>query len=304
MLPVLAALALLPGFAPAATGPAGGSVLTGTFPGGQRPGYVYLPPAFTTAKRYPVVYLLHGMRGSPSEYLYGAELARFADVGIAAGTLRPFIAVLPAAGPSRDYNGEWAGPWERHVVQQVVPWVDSHLPTIRGPSGRILAGLSAGGYGAADIGLRNPALFGTIESWGGYFHPLRDGPFRHADPATLRANDPMLLAPAEAATLRRDRTSFFLSTGPDHSHWFKGAQTAAFRRELHSLGLRTAGFYYPAAHGEWRAQLDAGLDWALHSRGAPAEPPRPSLSGSVEPAPARAPAARAASGSGATSAGP
>lgn len=282
MLPLLAALALLPGFTPAGTGPAGGTVLTGTFPGGERPGYVYLPPAFTTARRYPVVYLLHGMRGSPSEYLYGTELARFADTGIAAGTLRPFIAVLPAAGPSRDYNGEWAGPWERHVVQQVVPWVDSHLPTIRGPSGRILAGLSAGGYGAADIGLRYPNLFGTIEGWGGYYHPLRDGPFRHAGAATLRANDPTLLAPAEAATLRRDRISFFLSTGPDHSHWFKGEQTTAFRRELHRLGLRTAGFSYPDAHGEWRVQLDAGLTWAL----------------------ATAPAARAVLGSGATSAAP
>lgn len=270
VLPLLAALALLPGFSSAGTGPAGGIVLRGTFPGGERPGYVYLPPGFTTARRYPVVYLLHGMRGSPSEYLYGTGLVSFADTGIATGALPPFLAVLPAAGPDRDYNGEWAGPWERYLVRQVVPWVDAHLPTIRAPAGRVLAGLSAGGYGAADIGLRHPGLFGTIESWGGYFHPLRDGPFKHADAATLRANDPTLLAPAEAATLRRDRVSFFVSTGPDHSHWFKGAETFAFAGELRGLGLRVATLRYPQKHGEWRTQLAAGLTFAFRARAAPA----------------------------------
>src|SRR5438270_6723333 len=75
--------AMLHGFAPAAAGPDGGTVLTGTFPGGERPGLVYLPPRFTTSRRYPVVYLLHGMRGSPSEYLYGTGLLDAADAGIA-----------------------------------------------------------------------------------------------------------------------------------------------------------------------------------------------------------------------------
>lgn len=283
VLPVLAALALLPGFSPVRTGPQGGTVLMGTFPGGERPGYVYVPPAFSTARRYPVVYLLHGMRGSPSEFIVGTNLVQYADAGIASGAVRPFIAVMPAAGASHDYNGEWAGPWERMLVQQVVPWVDAHLPTIRGPSGRILAGLSAGGYGAADIGLRNPSLFGTVESWGGYFHPLRDGPFKHAGAATLRANSPFLLARREAPLLRGDRTSFFLSSGPNHSHWFKASETFAFRHELEALGLRTAGLYYPQTRGEWRTQLADGLSWALGTR---------------------ALAARGASGSGATSATP
>lgn len=278
MLPLLAALSLLPGFRPALTGPNGGAVLAGTFPGGERPGYVYLPPAFTTAKRYPVVYLLHGMRGSPSEYLYGTQLVQFADRGIAGGTLKPFIVVIPAAGPNRDYNGEWAGQWEQNVVHAVVPWVDAHLPTIRGPAGRVLAGLSAGGYGAADIGLRNPSVFGTIESWGGYFHPLHDGPFKHADAATLRANNPVLVARTSPAVRG---LAFFLSSGPGHSHWFAPAETFAFARELRGLGARVATLWHPAKQGEWRDQLAAGLTWAL-----------------------KAPAVRAALGSGATSARP
>ena len=96
---ILAAASLLPGFTPYAAGPDGGSVQTGTFPGEQRPGFVYLPPGFSRSHRYPVVYLLHGMPGSPSEYLVGTDLATWADTEIGNGTIRPFIAVLPAAGP-------------------------------------------------------------------------------------------------------------------------------------------------------------------------------------------------------------
>lgn len=258
---------LLPGFTalpPGAGGSAGaGQVLTGVFPGTSRPGYVYLPPGFTTARRYPVVYLLHGMPGSPSEYLDGTQLPEWADTQISAGSIRPFIGVVPAAGVDHRYNGEWAGPWETALVSRIVPWVDAHLPTLRARSGRVLAGLSAGGFGAVDIGLRNAHTFGTLESWSGYFTPLHDGPFKDAGPATLAANDPTLLARAQAPALRELGTRFFVSSGPAHSHWFKPAQTVRFAAELRTLRLSPRLQLVSSAHGEWRAQLDAGLTWAL-----------------------------------------
>jgi S-formylglutathione hydrolase FrmB len=281
IVPVLAATVALHGFASVTSGPAGGTLLSGTFPGTQRPGYVYLPPRFEPKQRYPVVYLLHGLRGSPSEFVAAARLVSFADGGISAGTMRPFIAVIPAAGATHAYNGEWAGPWENALVQDVVPWVDANLPTVRGPTGRVLAGLSAGGFGAVDIGLRHPGLFGTVESWGGYFHPLPDGPFAHASRADLRAHDPTLLVRSEASLLRRAGTAFFVSSGPSHSHRFTAAGTFAFARELRGLGLPVVSFSYPQARGQWRAQFDQGLAWAF-----------------------RVPGARATSGSGATSAVP
>ena len=262
----VAAALLLPGFAPVGGGAHGGLVLRGRFPGTERAGYVYLPPSFSDAGRYPVVYLLHGMPGSPSEYLHGAALVEFADAAIANGSVRPFIAVAPAAGTRRRYNGEWAGPWERTLVHRVVPWVDSRLPTIADPSGRVLAGLSAGGYGAVDIGLRNADVFGTVESWSGYFTPLRDGPFAHAPPSVLAANDPVRLAAANARDLRRDGQRYFLSTGPAHSHWFRPGATVAFAGELHRLGIRTELRLFSDRHGEYRDQLAAGLTWALAAR--------------------------------------
>jgi S-formylglutathione hydrolase FrmB len=265
-LAAVAAALLLPGFVPIRGGPHGGIVLRGRFPGTERSGYVYLPPAFSDAQRYPVVYLLHGMPGSPSEYLHGAGLVDFADTAIADGSVRPFIAVAPAAGGRRGYNGEWAGPWERRLVRRVLPWVDVHLPTVADRSGRILAGLSAGGYGAVDIGLRNADLFGTVESWSGYFSPLRDGPFAHAPASVLEAHDPVRIAASNARDLRRDGQRYFLSSGPAHSHWFRPGATIAFAIELHRLGIRTELRLFPDRHGEYRDQLAAGLTWALAAR--------------------------------------
>jgi len=221
MLAVIVTTLLLPGFSPMMRGPAGGQVLEGTFPGTERPGYVYLPPGFNEVTHYPVVYLLHGLRGSPEEYIAATQLPVFADTEIAAGRLRPFIAVVPAAGATADYDGEWAGQWEHALVDQIVPWIDARLPTEPNAAGRVIAGLSAGGYGAVDIGLRHPSLFKTVESWGGYFTPVLDGPFKHATRAVLAAHDPTRIVEAEQMLLVEDQTRFFLSTGP---------RTAAGRR--------------------------------------------------------------------------
>jgi enterochelin esterase-like enzyme len=258
----LVAAALLPGFTAVRHGPDGGQVLSGLFPGGERPGYLYLPPRFDPAVRYPVVYLLHGIRGSPQEYLDGTDLAGFADTAITGGRVRPFIAVMPAAGSDRSYNGEWAGLWEQALLR-TVEWTDANLPTIASAEGRVLAGLSAGGFGAMDIGLRRPSLFGAIEAWSGYFQPLHDGPFKHASRQLLAANDPTRLVVSEARQLERRQTRFFVSSGPAHSHWFRPAESIAFARELHSLGLPEELRLFHARKGEWRAQLDAGLIWAF-----------------------------------------
>ena len=86
-----------------------------------------------------MVYLLHGMPGSPTEYPGGTSLGTFADASIAGGTLRPFIGAMPAAGTSPRYNGEWV----TAVVDRILPWVDQSLPTIAARAGRVIAGLSS-----------------------------------------------------------------------------------------------------------------------------------------------------------------
>ena len=273
LLTVLAVTAVLPGGArPAApaglpagwaktiTGPAGGTVWYGRIPDefarwDHRASAVYLPPGYDSDSRYPVVYLLHGMRGSPSSFWDGLHLATTVDGLISSGRLAPFIVVTPVAGPvANPDGGEWAGVWEDYVVRDVVPWVDAHLATEPSASGRALEGLCAGGYGAVDIGLRHPGLFGTLGSWEGYFAPeFRDGPFVHATAADLAAHDPTKLVRSEVASLRASGTRFYVSVGGNHGPVLR-VWSLAFARELGTLGL---------AHRMWLLpQTDRGRFWS------------------------------------------
>jgi len=267
---------LLPGFEPTAYGSGAGTILAGTIPGRFAPvdpageSYVYLPPGFTAARRYPVVYLLHGMPGTPRIYVGApSHLARVAGELIAAGA-RPFIAVLPYAGPATHRGrAEWAGRWEDYSVKDVVPWTDGHLPTIPSRTGRTIGGLSAGGYGAVDIGLRHPDTFGTLESWSGYFHPLHDGPFADASAAELATHDPSLLVSREASRLRRLHTRFELSTDNVGHGPVAPAMTAAFASEVRRLGLPCAVWQVPASVRvpDYPEQLQHGLEYALAAAG-------------------------------------
>jgi enterochelin esterase-like enzyme len=178
---------------------------------------VYVPPGFTAHRRYPVVYLLHGLPGSPSSYYASLDIANVAD-SIGAGSHQPFIAVIPVGGPRRHAtDGEWAGVWDDYLTQDVIPWADRNLPTLPNRRARALAGLCAGGYGAMNTGLRHPRLFGTLEAWEGYFAPVfRDGPFAHATPAVLAANNPTLLVRKHASLLRKLGTRFYVAVGGNH----------------------------------------------------------------------------------------
>ena len=266
MAPILAALALAhppPGFHVFSDGPAGGQIWRGVIPDARRASMVYIPPGYSAARRYPVVYLLAGMPGSPWSYVRSLSLASVADSLIASGEARPFVAVLPPAGPSGHYDGEWAGPWERYLVRAVLPWTQAHLAV---SGDRTIAGLSAGGFGAVDIALRHPRLFRSVESWGGYFRPFHDGPFREASAAELAAHDPTLLLPSEAPLERRLGMRFFLSTGPSHGH-VTPAETIAFARLLRALRLPYRLELLAGKRGAWERQLVDGLRWAFRSGG-------------------------------------
>jgi enterochelin esterase-like enzyme len=246
-------------------GPDGGTAWLGRIPNrfvptDHRLSAVYLPPDASAASRYPVLYLLHGMSGGPTSYIYGMKLAQTADDLISSHVMRPFIAVMPVGGPTihRD-SGEWAGTSESFLVDGVVPWTDAHLPTIPTRAARTLAGLSAGGFGAIDIGLRHPALFAMLESWGGYFTPFHDGPFVDATKSMLAAHTPTLLLREEAPRLRRSATRFFLSSGPSHGDITRQA-TIAFAHEVADLGLSCRLYLVPAGERyPWRAQLGPGI---------------------------------------------
>jgi enterochelin esterase-like enzyme len=259
---------LLPSFVEIARGPAGGTIWqgvirNGTYPRSRRLSLVYFPPGFSAQRRYPTLYVLHGIRGSPYSIANGLRFANFADSAIVAGQVRPFLAVMPPAGLTPRFDGEWTGVWERYVVDNVVPWADRHLPTLRLRLARAIAGLSAGGYGAADIGLRRPSLFGTIESWSGFFYAPHDGSLRHASATQLAASDPTLLVRSKASLLRSLGTRFFLSCGRHDPGNL--VYSIDFGHLLSALGVPHRTFFAGGGHNGrfWEAQLPPALRYAF-----------------------------------------
>jgi enterochelin esterase-like enzyme len=262
----------LPGFNPIDQGSGGGTVWSGRIlnpfvPSDARASDVYLPPHYSGTERYPVLYLLHGFWGAPSSFVVSLKLADVADSLIQRGVARPFIAVMPPGGlpagtKKQRAMSEWAGVWESFVVRTVVPWTDSHLSTVRGPTGRAIAGVSAGGYGAVDIAIRHLGVFSRAESWEGYFRPFRDGPFSNASAATLAAHDPTVLVHEHAAAIRARALRFFLSTGGSHGA-VKRRWTLEFAHELEAVHISARLWLQPLGEkGFARHQLPAALTWA------------------------------------------
>ena len=252
-------------------GPAGGTVWQGvipnrTIPQARRVTLVYLPPSFNPARRYPVMYLLHGLPGSPYSFIGGVRFAATADRLIANRRTKPFIAVMPPAGATIAFNGEWTGPWERFVLHDVVHFVDDHLPTVHGPTGRAIAGLSAGGYGAINIGLRHPRFFNTLESWSGSFTAPRDGSLSNGTPAQRAANDPTTLVVRDLAHLRALGTRMYLTAGLQDRRAL--AETRAFARLLTTLKLPHHVSLSPGGHKGrfWRTSLAGALVYAFGPR--------------------------------------
>jgi enterochelin esterase-like enzyme len=107
-------------------------------------------------------------------------------------------------------------------------------------------------------------LFATLESWSGYFHPLRAGALVHAGDSEKRAHDPSILAKREAGLLRELRTRLFLSSGTTHDRATVN-DTKSFSRELRSLGLPHRLWLGAGGHDGrfWRTQLPAALRYAL-----------------------------------------
>ena len=217
---------------------------------------VYEPPGYqrlaASGTRFPVLYLLHGSNSNGETYIDVGRAGVALDELLAAGRTKPFLIVIPlSTDGSLTDDTEWAndadGRFESEVLQ-VVHRVDARWPTIANRSGRALAGLSMGGYGALNIGLHHLGAFGTLESWSGYFTQTRSGPFAGASPAVLRANSPAAYAPSVAKRLRRLPLHVFLYTGSQDP---LVRDQSAFASELRALGVGVRTAAPPGLH-DWR----------------------------------------------------
>ena len=126
---------------------------------------IVLPQDYeNSGKRYPVIYLLHGLTSN-----YKA----WARMGVPV-YLNQFdmIAVIPDAGNSWYVNWSESAAGQKnnfddYIAGDLINYVDGHYRTIARREGRAIIGLSMGGYGGITLGLRHPELFCAIGSHSG-----------------------------------------------------------------------------------------------------------------------------------------
>lgn len=120
------------------------------------PFLVYLPDGYSRGElRYPVLYLLHGAGGDETAWSREGGIKATADRLIASGDIPPAIIVMPGCAgcwwvDSTDDKAESA------FWSDLVPAVSKRFRVIDSRRGRLLAGLSAGGYGAVRFAMNYP----------------------------------------------------------------------------------------------------------------------------------------------------
>jgi enterochelin esterase family protein len=132
---------------------------------------IYLPPGYDYDQRhYLTVYLLHGYSGDHTNWVRLGEAARTADSLIGADSIPPVILVMPDGRNSWYVDsdpGSGSGAYETAIVEDLIRHIDGQYRTISERRGRMIAGLSMGGYGALHLAFKHPELFGAAASLSG-----------------------------------------------------------------------------------------------------------------------------------------
>lgn len=136
--------------------------------------YVYLPPAFGKEedRRYPVLYILHGVGESESGWLWNGKLNFIMDNLLAEGKAEEMIVVMCCGYAF--VEGEdpvfFPGDFGKELVENIIPYVESRFPVRRDRGSRAMAGLSLGSAQAVQIVSRYQEMFAHL----GVFSGMRD----------------------------------------------------------------------------------------------------------------------------------
>ncbi|MBS1858499.1 MAG: esterase [Acidobacteria bacterium] len=159
---------------------------------------IYTPPGYSADRKYPVLYLLHGIGGTDTEWTQSCHANHVIDNLLADGRIPPMVMVFPdgnssrtvadleaadarraaaaqpaqaggaapVAGAARGGRGmsmeAWLTPFENDLLKDIIPYVNSHYSVYADRDHRALAGLSMGGGQALNIGLVHPETFAYV----------------------------------------------------------------------------------------------------------------------------------------------
>lgn len=140
--------------------------------GNKRKALVYLPPSYSKSKKYPVLYLLHGIGGDEKEWFAQGQPHVILDNLYADKKIADMIVVLPNGRAMKNdravgniYDGEKVqafANFEKDLLNDLIPFVEKKYPVVKSQDKRAIAGLSMGGGQTLNFGLGNLDVFGWI----------------------------------------------------------------------------------------------------------------------------------------------
>ncbi len=122
---------------------------------------IYLPADYYTSERkYPVTYLLHGYGDADDGWVQFGEINRLADAGVKEGKIPPMIIVTPDGFKSFYINAaDGSLNYEDFFIKELIPHIEKTYHVKAEKRFRAIAGLSMGGYGSLLYSLKYPSMF-------------------------------------------------------------------------------------------------------------------------------------------------
>src|SRR3954453_7999615 len=140
--------------------------------GTNRRALIYTPPGYSKKKKYPVLYLLHGIGGDEKEWYSQGHPQVILDNLYAQGKVEPMIVVLPNGRAMKDdrATGNIMAPdkvqafatFEHDLLDDLIPYIQKKYPVYTDREHRALAGLSMGGGQSLNFGLGNLGQFAWV----------------------------------------------------------------------------------------------------------------------------------------------
>jgi enterochelin esterase-like enzyme len=138
--------------------------------GVKRKAKVYTPPGYSKARKYPVLYLLHGIGGDENEWSRGGAPGVILDNLYADRKAAPMIVVMPNGRASKDLTARDPIPkqspafaaFEKDLLTDLMPFIETTYSVAADREARAIAGLSMGGGQALNFGLGNIDKFAWV----------------------------------------------------------------------------------------------------------------------------------------------
>ena len=140
--------------------------------GNTRKVLIYTPPGFSKEKKYPVLYLLHGIGGDEKEWLKGANPQVILDNLYAENRLEPMLVVMPNGRAMKNDRAEGNifapdkieafSRFEKDLLNDLIPFIEKNYPVLTDRENRAIAGLSMGGGQSLNFGLGNLDKFAWV----------------------------------------------------------------------------------------------------------------------------------------------